>query len=203
MAEFIILLHAILGTAALLSGAVAILSKKGNKIHVLAGKIFYFAMLIGVSFSIIVCFLPEHTNYFLLAIGIFSLYLIIGGKRSLRFKNTSHNYTIDKVVATIMLLAGLSMLLLPPLVLGQVNIVLSVFGLTGVLFALRDFKQFKYPESVKSKYLKLHLGKMMGGYIAAFTAFLVVNQVIDSIWVWFLPTIPGSAYISYWMIKLK
>ena len=48
----------------------------------------------------------------------------------------------------------------------------------------------------------MHLGKMMGGYISAVTAFFVVNQIIPGMWNWFVPGVVGGVYISYWMMKL-
>ena len=44
---------------------------------------------------------------------------------------------------------------------------------------------------------------MTGGYIAAVSAFFVVNQILPGIWNWFVPGIIGSGYITYWMIKLN
>lgn len=203
MTQALIIFHIICGCIALVSGAFAISSKKGSLLHKKSGKIFYYAMLFGVSVSCIVSFLPNHQNPFLFAIGVFSLYLVIGGKRSLSYKNPQHNFSPDKLVSLIMLLTGIGMIVLPIILKGKINIILLVFGIIGIVFALRDITQYKNPSILKEKYLSLHIGKITGGYIAAVSAFLVVNQVFPGVLNWFLPTIPGTAFITYWLFKIK
>jgi hypothetical protein len=44
---------------------------------------------------------------------------------------------------------------------------------------------------------------MIGGYIAAVTAFVVVNNMFPSFWGWFAPTLVGVPYILYWNRRLK
>ena len=43
----------------------------------------------------------------------------------------------------------------------------------------------------------------MGGYIAAVTAFVVVNQVFPSFYGWFIPGIIGGIFIVYWMRRVR
>ena len=44
---------------------------------------------------------------------------------------------------------------------------------------------------------------MTGGYIAAFTAFVVVNQILPGVYGWLTPTALGTIYIMYWNKKIK
>ena len=44
---------------------------------------------------------------------------------------------------------------------------------------------------------------MTGGYIDAVSVFFVVNQILPSVWNWFVPTLVGSIYIAYWINKLN
>ena len=44
---------------------------------------------------------------------------------------------------------------------------------------------------------------MIGGYIAATTAFVVVNEFFSGLYGWFVPGLIGGIYIGYWMSKLK
>jgi len=62
---------------------------------------------------------------------------------------------------------------------------------------------FQDQKQLKTKWLKLHLGKMTGGYISAVTAFFVVNQILINLWNWFLPGIIGGIYIPFWIRKLN
>lgn len=91
-----------------------------------------------------------------------------------------------------------------PLILqGGVDIVLLVFGVLGIVFGLRDMKLLRDQQLLQKKWLNRHLGNMTGGYIAAVTAFFVVNDIIGGLFNWFLPTVIGSVYISYWISKLN
>ena len=58
-------------------------------------------------------------------------------------------------------------------------------------------------QRIRKGWLKLHLGKMTGGYIAAVSAFFVVNQILPGISNWFVPSVVGSVFITYWMNKLN
>jgi hypothetical protein len=44
---------------------------------------------------------------------------------------------------------------------------------------------------------------MLGGYISATTAFVVVNGFFPSFYGWFIPGIFGGLIIAYWMRKLN
>ena len=80
---------------------------------------------------------------------------------------------------------------------------MAVFGTAALVFGLRDLLRFRSPVKLRESWLQLHLGKMTGGYIAAVSAFLVVNQVLPSLLNWFLPSVVGSIYIAYWMRSVK
>lgn len=80
---------------------------------------------------------------------------------------------------------------------------MAPLGAVGLVFAIRDIIQYRKPEELPFKVLKLHLGKITGGYISAMTAFVVVNQFIPGIFGWFAPGILGSIFIAYWMRKVR
>jgi uncharacterized membrane protein len=201
--EFLIFTHAGLGGVALLSGLLALIVVKGSPVHKKSGKVFFFSMLLSAAVALIIAFIPSHHNPFLVSIGIFSTYFLLSGFRSLRYKQPEFDLRIDKAIAAIIVLTGVVMIFTPILLTSNVNVVLLVFGTVGIVFGLRDFRLFKNRDRLKKNWLKLHLGKMTGGYIAAVSAFFVVNQVLPGIWNWFVPGIVGSAYISFWMLKLN
>jgi|SRR5690625_4582537 len=196
-------IHAPLGGIALLTGGIALIVKKGNNVHKKSGKIFFFSMLFSAISAFIISVLPNHESPFLFSIGLFSTYFLISGLRSLRFKHKEFQLKTDKIIAYIISLTGIAMILYPILLFSKLNIILTVFGVIGIVFGLRDLKLFKDIKNLKKNWLKLHLGKMTGGYIAAVSAFFVVNQILPGIWNWFVPGIIGSGYITYWMIKLN
>lgn len=204
LAEILIYyVHAPLGGIALLTGGISLIAIKGSNVHKKSGKIFFFSMLFSALSAFIISVLPNHESPFLFSIGLFSIYFLISGLRSLNFKQKEFHLKIDKIIAYLITLTGIVMILYPIVLYSKLNIILTVFGAVGIVFGLRDLKLFKDIQRLKKNWLKLHLGKMTGGYIAAVSAFFVVNQILPGIWNWFVPGIVGSGYITYWMIKLN
>ncbi|MGC6526179.1 MAG: DUF2306 domain-containing protein [Flavobacteriaceae bacterium] len=204
IAEILIyFIHAPLGGIALLAGGISLIAKKGNNVHKKSGRVFFFSMLFSAISAFIISVLPNHESPFLFSIGLFSTYFLISGLRSLKFKQKEFQLKTEKIIAYLITLTGIVMILYPVLLFSKLNIILTVFGVVGIVFGLRDLKLFKDIKRLKKNWLKLHLGKMTGGYIAATSAFFVVNQILPGIWNWFVPGIIGSGYITYWMIKLN
>ena len=204
IAEILIyFIHAPLGGIALLTGGISLIAKKGNNVHKKSGRVFFFSMLFSAISAFIISVLPNHESPFLFSIGLFSTYFLISGLRSLKFKQKEFQLKTEKIIAYLITLTGIVMILYPVLLFSKLNIILTVFGVVGIVFGLRDLKLFKDIKRLKKNWLKLHLGKMTGGYIAATSAFFVVNQILPGIWNWFVPGIIGSGYITYWMIKLN
>ena len=201
--QILIFIHASLGGIALTSGLISLIAKKGKKIHKKSGLIFFYSMILcGVS-AMIIAVLPNHESPFLFAVGIFSLYFVLTGNRALNFKNKNPNLRIDKYISIVMILTGVLMIILPILLTKSINIILVVYAIVGLIFSLRDLKLFNKPKRLREGWLKLHLGKMIGGYISAFTAFVVVNDFFPSFYGWFIPGIIGGFVIAYWMKKLN
>lgn len=199
----LIYIHAGFGGIALLTGGLALLVKKGNALHKKSGKVFFYSMLISAIVAFIISILPNHESPFLFSIGVFSTYFLLSGYRSLNFRKKEIDIKLDKLIAYIISFTGLVMILFSLVLFGKLNIILLVFGIVGLVFGIRDLKLFKNRELLRVSWLKLHLGKMTGGYIAALSAFFVVNQILPGIWNWFVPGIIGSIYITYWMLKLN
>jgi uncharacterized membrane protein len=198
----LIYIHAAFGGIALLAGLVALIARKGKSIHKKFGLLFFYSMLMSALLALIIATLPDHKSPFLFSIGIFSAYLILTGYRALQFKVNSVK-PMDKVLSWLMVVTGITMVLYPIVLEQKINIVLTVFGIIGLSLSLRDLNLYRQPEKLKRGWLKLHLGKMIGGYIAASTAFVVVNNFFYGIYGWFVPGIVGGIYIAYWMRKLN
>lgn len=201
--KVLIFIHAGFGGIALLAGFISMIAKKGGQVHKKSGLVFYYSMIISAVVAMFVAFMPNHQSPFLFAIGIFSMYFVITGKRALKFKHKNPNLLPDKWIARIMIISGILMILLPIVVSKTINIVLCVFAVVGIVFSVKDLILYKNPEKLKKSWLKLHLGKMIGAYIAATTAFVVVNQFFPSIYGWFIPGIVGGFFIMYWIRKLN
>ena len=199
--DALINLHVVSGSIALLIGLGAIIWKKGDKHHKKMGVVFFYSMLGSSLLSILIANLPGHENPFLFSIGVFTVYMLLGGKQALKFRGDYSVKKTDYILPSIMLLAGLFMIITPVFLRGEINIVSCAMGLGGILFGIRDIRLFRKPDLLQKKWLQLHVGKIVGSYISAVTAF-TVNQVVQGIWGWFAPGIIGGIYITVWMIKL-
>jgi len=201
--QFFIYGHAFMGFIALSSGLISLLVKKGGPIHRKSGKIFYYSMLFATSAAILIATLPGHESPLLFSIGIFSTYFILGGYRALRFKKAGEQFTTDRIICWLMLVTGLIMIIYEPLLKQRINIIMLVFGAAGIIFSVRDLRLFNRPEYLRKNWLQIHLSKMIAAYIAATTAFIVVNNFIPGIYAWFAPGIIGGFFIRYWVQKLN
>ena len=203
LAQSLIYAHIVLGGIALLTGGVALIVQKGSTVHKRSGRVFYFTMLGSAVVALVVALMPNHESPFLFAVGVFSIYFLLGGVRSLRFKRRDIDLTLDKTISVAVILTGIFMIGYPLVVAGKVNIVLLVFGIASLFFGFSDLRRYRQPEQLRKEWLQSHLGKMTGGYIAAVSAFFVVNDILPGIWNWFVPSIVGTAYIIYWNRKVS
>ncbi len=209
--KIFLLLHILGGSVGLLTGILNIIQKKGDKKHRLIGKIFYFSMLTAGFSSLILAYL--HPNYFLFMVGVFTLYMVGSGDRYLKHRNTNNNeiQILDWAISILMLLAGLFFIGMGAFNLFKSNffgLVFIVFGGLGLFFVNQDFKNFRGKSSIQNYWLIGHLQRMTGGFIAAFTAFLVVNSEnlpnqIPGFVYWLLPTFLLAPLISKWSRKFK
>lgn len=201
--QILIYIHAAFGGIALLTGFISIIARKGSSLHKKFGLIFFYSMFTSGLIAMIVAFMPKHESPFLFAVGIFSLYFVLTGKRALNFKRKNPDLRIDRWISAIMIMSGVLMILLPIILTKSINIILVVFAIVGIAFSVKDLMLYKNTERLRKAWLKLHLGKMLGGYISATTAFVVVNSFFSSIYGWFIPGIIGGFFIIYWIRKLN
>jgi len=72
-----------------------------------------------------------------------------------------------------------------------------------LLLSVRDFIFYKNFKEVKNGWLKNHITKMLGAYIASVTAFMVAGIGYGSLIAWLTPSIIGTFYIIYWRRKVS
>jgi uncharacterized membrane protein len=199
----LIVVHVILGGLAFVVGGITLLSKKGSPLHKRSGKIFYFSMVVSVSLTLAIALLPNHTSPSLFHIGVLSLYFLIGGKRSIAFKQPNHRLLADRLLAYTVIAVSLLIMSFSVLEDGSFHPLRTVFGAIGVIFGVFDLIIFSQPQSFKKRWLVLHLSKMLGGYTAAVTAFFVAQDLLSGYFNWFVPTVFGLGIVIFWMNKLK
>ncbi len=188
--------HVLCGTMSLLTGIIAMSSKKGGRVHKKSGLIYFYVMLLTGFTALPIAYYKD--NVFLLLIAIFSLYLVSTGYRMTRRKKGNHHW-IDIAISLTMAIASIYMI-------STKNIIVVVFGSIGLLNSYVDIKGMFFPAKEKSKlgWLYGHLGKMSGSYISAVTAFLLNNITTDfPLLIWFGPTVIGAVFITYWIIFYK
>ncbi|MBK8556821.1 MAG: hypothetical protein IPL65_14075 [Lewinellaceae bacterium] len=205
--------HILAGTLTLLAGPVAILYNfKDKQKHKIAGKIFFYAMLV-VTVTAWVGYLkrPDVVFFqFLLGISMIVLAGILRGVRSIRFMKGAairwydHFYTLMLALFGIWMVyksvwhfnAG-TMIAFP--------ILFGVFGLGAINDARRNWMLFDQGESVPAQtWYLLHVSTMLGAFTAATTAF-TVNAAHFLPWYlqWFGPTLLIVPLQIYFGRKLR
>jgi uncharacterized membrane protein len=211
--------HVAGGVTGLLTGILSLSAQKGGNVHTKSGVIFYFAMLTVAATSFLLSIL--HSNPFLFAVGVFTGYMTLTGRRYLTQKqkglaNQTDNF--EKILAAAMFAFVLVFLYLGISSLIKQNyfgIVFLVFGWGTLSMVREDYAIIQGKNTNPMLWLRMHITRMTGAWIAAFTAFVVVNgdklTVIlgenfagrASIVVWIAPAAVGTFFIIYWLRKMK
>lgn len=204
-------IHVLAGGLALLSGIAAILSKKGQKVHIKSGRIYFWSMMTVIFTAVIMALFRD--NSFLQSIAVFSFYLAFTGKRLLRYKKAITPQAIDWIISSIALVVAIGMLFAAVRIMLQIGFageapVLLVFGFFLFSMSYQDLIKMKRKKFVKNAWLFDHIGRMSGSFIATSTAFIVVNFSMTPAWIlWLLPTAIGTPMIfrvsARWRKKLK
>lgn len=205
-------IHVIAGIIGLFTGSINLVRKKGDKTHQSIGRIFTYGMITTGFSGLIMTLL--HPSYFLFIVSIFTIYLIGTGNRYIHLKLLAREQgpkVIDWVLTIGMLLMGIAFLGLGITNLIEGNnfgIVPIAFGVIGLVGVKEDFTNYRGKSKTKNYWLLIHIGRMTGGYIAASTAFLVVNLKhlpinIPPTIAWLLPTAILTPLIFVWTRKHK
>lgn len=208
--QYILYFHAFSGGIALLSGLVAIFTKKGSKNHTTSGDIYFYAMLCVVITGLIVA--SFRGNIFLQTIAIFSFYMAFTGKRVLRNKKKVMSSRLDWAFNIVSMLCGFFMLYLVVVNFSRIGFagaipMLLIFGGLLTWMSVQDAVKMWRKKWKKNEWLYTHIGRMGGSFIATSTAFLLTNIHFEPAWiVWLAPTLIGSPLmavaIGKWKVKL-
>lgn len=189
-----LLLHIAAGYTALTSGTLIMIFRKATATHVRIGRVFFASMLL-VSLSALVLSLLKDRD-FLLHVGIFVLYQVVAGWRSVRDRSLRPK-AVDLLLLTAALANAVAML-------RTGHIVLIVFAGISFLLVGQDllwyYFHMKKGRPVGLRWLSRHLGMMIGAFIGTVTAFLTVNiQWEGPIWIlWLGPTFVLVPLMQYW-----
>lgn len=198
-----IVMHVVLASLAFVVGILSLMVKKGSPTHIISGKLFFWLMTSSAVFTLIVAVMPFHVSFSMFQISVMTLYFLIGGVRSIRFKQPNTNLKLDKWMAYVVILVSSYLFVNYWIVRGEISPLLTVFGAVAVLFGLADLRLFSQSAKIRRHWLFLHLSKMLAGYTTAVTGFFVAQQILGGYFDWFVPTVACLIYIGFWAKKLK
>jgi len=199
-------IHILAGSLTLISGLVAMTSKKGQASHRFSGKIFFWSMavttLLGLNAGI---FKPE--LHIFIPIAIISFYQAATGYRILFIKTLNKGQKpqiIDWVLTIGMLLTSLVFVFLGIINLNTdifYSIVLFAFSTIGLYCCGVDLYNYIKKPTNKFYWLFIHIFRMSHGFIAALTAFLVNNsdlfRFLPQVLLLIIPIAVGQPIISW------
>ncbi len=194
--QLLLFLHVLAGTVSLLSSPIALFSKKANRWHRKAGKVFVVAMTVVFVTAIVLS--TVHWKPFLFMLSFLSYYSVFAGTRILFIRNQQGRVALkwfDWVANAIAFMAGFSFLawgIYHWLTDGFFMLYLLgiIFGTVTIRVAYVDVKPFVSVPTDKNFWWFYHMGNMLGGTAAAYTAFLTtLNTVLEwnSVYVWVIP----------------
>lgn len=203
-------LHVAAGSVAFLCAPVALLTAKGGRTHRRWGRIYFWAMaLVAATALFLSLLLPI---LFLALLAVFSFYAAFSGYRILSLKRLGQGdkpHLIDWFAALLTLgtSAALAVLgALHPHLIGGMGLVAVVLGLIGVLLAASSIRTFLRPPPDKQFWWYFHMRGMIASYIAAFTAFTVVNLAPhfgNVWWIWLGPAMIGIPASIRWQLYYR
>lgn len=204
MARLILIIHIAAGSMALLTALGALVTAKGGKKHVIAGRIYAAAMTVVVLSALPLAFLGA--DIFLTLIAVFSFYLVFAGWRFARNRR-GKPHVGDWVAVAIMGMVGLGMWVYA-IVLFQASdsqwVTMALFGGIAMFLGIIDGRTYWRQTATGKQRIARHLTNMMAGTIATMTAVLVVNVDTNPVWLgWILPTLVITPLIVWWNVRTK
>jgi hypothetical protein len=198
-------LHIAAGMLALFVAPGAMLTTKGGLAHRRWGKLYFWSMAVtALTAALLALWRP---TVFLALLALFSFYMAFAGYRALFRKRPDRGdeaTALDWAAAIITLAASIGMIvqgISASVTVGQpLGMVPMAFGALGVVLAGKDLREFRHPPSDRTAWWFSHMGGMLGSYIAALTAFSVVNfEFLPTAVRWLWPTAVGTPLIVLWV----
>ncbi len=206
---FLLAIHVAAGTLALIVAPIAMITAKGGPAHRRWGSVYYWAMgVVAVTAVVVALWRP---NPFLALVAVFSYYFAFTGRRVLLHKHPDRGEratALDWGAALAAAATGAGLVVLgivrPGAVWVQLGVVAVVFGVLGLAFAGLQLWRFARPPADPRRWWFAHMAGMLASYLAAVTAFSVVNfAFLPPTMRWLWPTLLGSPLIVLWVTYYK
>jgi uncharacterized membrane protein len=197
--------HIACGFAAFFIAPVVLATVKGGTQHRRWGKVYFWSMAAVAATALILS--VYRPIIFLALVAVFSFYMAFSGYRVLYHKRPEQGEkagAIDWAGAVLMFGAGVLLIILavvqPTPTWARLSIVAMAFGITGVFFGVRDAWSFVQRPKDAHFWWYNHMGGMIGSYIAAVSAFSVVNfSFLPTPVRWLWPSAIGIPAILLWI----
>jgi hypothetical protein len=195
--------HITAGAVSLISAPVAMAVRKGGYKHRAGGKIFLWSMVYIFISAIILG--TYHWKPFLLMVSVLSFYLVYSGTRTLHQKQIHLGKGVTLSDWIVAIACGVFMLAsfvwsIELMVSGTNVILILVFSVGGLFSVITEIKRYLTRVETRHGWLFNHIGRMVGGFIAAVTAFSTnVLTFLPGLIQWLWPTLIGSVLITYWI----
>jgi uncharacterized membrane protein len=202
---FLLAIHVAAGALALVVAPVAMVTAKGGPTHRRWGKVYYWAMAVVALTAVVVAL--WRPNPFLALVAVFSFYFAFTGRRVLLHKRPERGEratALDWWAAVAAVIASVGLVVLgvvqPGAVWVKLGTVAVVFGVLGLVFAGLQLRRFARPPVDPARWWFTHMSGMLGSYLAAVTAFSVVNfTFMPTTLRWLWPTLVGTPLIVLWV----
>ncbi len=203
MIQLILLaVHIAAGSVSLATAGVALITAKGGRWHVLAGRVYAAGMTIVFLTAVPLAILGGSTFLFLIA--LFSFYLVFAGWRFARNRQR-RAHPVDWIAVSAISVTGLCMwgYAVALGIYGSSQwVTLLIFGGIALALGLADAR-FHRSQPGGQRRVARHLTNMMAGTIATITAVTVVNVDMEPVWApWILPTVVITPLIVWWNVRV-
>ena len=214
-ADLILFLHIAGGSAGIVSGAVALLSRKGGRAHRIAGTVFFGSMLVMATIGAAASpFLPvpEMAN---VAAGAMTLYLIATGWMAVRRKDgrVGRFEKAGLAVALGVVLAGASFAAMarnsPTGTVGNTPPqAFYVFMILGSIGAIGDIHLIVRGRLAGAARIARHLWRMCAALTIASGSFFLGQQKVMPVYMhgspWlFVPVFAPLLLMSFWLVRVR
>lgn len=214
-ADLILFLHVAGGTIAIVSGMIALFTRKGRRAHTIAGLAFCGSMAIMASIGAAASpFLPVPERANVIA-GLLTLYLVLSGWGAIRSKQivASRWDMLGLLVAfTSIAMGGLWAMQAANSPTGTLDKTppqaFFVFIVIGTLAAIGDVKLIVRGRVMGAPRLSRHLWRMCVALFIAAGSFFLGQQQVLPVWMrgspWLLlPPFTPLLVMLYWLVRLK
>ncbi|MGB3753412.1 MAG: hypothetical protein WA954_05875 [Parerythrobacter sp.] len=206
MYDAMLTVHGGFGFAGLLASIGAILTRLvalPHSLHVWSGRLFTIGM-VGVGLTGLVIAYVQSSLFFY-SLAFFVLYLAAMGWRYAKVRGGLDS-PVEKMLAVVSLTAFVAMAGLGGYLVSAgegVGILLAVFGTIGLLHAIVDVRGAFGKAVTGRDRIAAHLSRMLGGTIAALTAFLLIQFESSSPLVWLGPAAVLTPVMLLWKFLVK